>query len=169
MSELSSERVDLHLEPYLVRLEGGLLTVHLNDGERCLWASHPEQPLVRAAHGVAHVTESRGFFQVNDRCERFIDGGPIDRFERLGDQVIVAGVLGSDARWSMTFSVIDEVQLHVSVTTDRPNLNRLQLVGAAAVDERVFGLGEQFTVLNMKGRKVPILSQEPGIGVAFSH
>ena len=45
-----------------------------------------------------------------------------------------------------------------------PNLNRLQLAGAAAVDERVFGLGEQFTVLNMKGRKVPILSQEPGIG-----
>ena len=44
MSELSSERVDLHFEPYLVRLEGGLLTVHLNDGERCLWASHPEQP-----------------------------------------------------------------------------------------------------------------------------
>ncbi len=42
--------------------------------------------------------------------------------------------------------------------------NRLRLRFEAAPGERFFGLGEQFTHLDVTGHRVPILSQEPGIG-----
>ena len=43
-------------------------------------------------------------------------------------------------------------------------LNRVVLTYAAEEDEGFFGFGEQFSYLNLKGRRVPIMVQEQGLG-----
>mgnify|MGYP002775020628 CR=1 FL=1 len=43
-------------------------------------------------------------------------------------------------------------------------LNRVVITYAAEEDERFFGFGEQFSYLNLKGRRVPIMVQEQGLG-----
>lgn len=43
-------------------------------------------------------------------------------------------------------------------------LNRVTLTYAADEDEQFFGFGEQFSFFNLKGRRVPIMVQEQGLG-----
>ncbi|KAL3695387.1 hypothetical protein R1sor_009463 [Riccia sorocarpa] len=45
-----------------------------------------------------------------------------------------------------------------------PRLNRIQLTYASNKAERFFGFGEQFSHFDMKGKRVPILVQEQGLG-----
>ena len=60
------------------------------------------------------------------------------------------------------FRVVDSHQLRFELETNSRQ-NRLTL-DHSADDCRVFGFGEQFTRLNLAGARVPVLSQEPGIG-----
>lgn len=46
----------------------------------------------------------------------------------------------------------------------RGSFRRLTLDTASAADEAVFGLGVQYTYLNLKGRVVPVLTTEQGVG-----
>lgn len=45
-----------------------------------------------------------------------------------------------------------------------PRLNRVMLSYGSHPGERFFGFGEQFSCFDMKGRRVPILVQEQGLG-----
>ncbi|XP_024524427.1 uncharacterized protein LOC9654271 isoform X1 [Selaginella moellendorffii] len=45
-----------------------------------------------------------------------------------------------------------------------PDFNRVQLTYISHRNERFFGFGEQFSCLDLKGRRVPILVQEQGVG-----
>ncbi|MDX1615170.1 MAG: alpha-glucosidase, partial [Candidatus Promineifilaceae bacterium] len=45
-----------------------------------------------------------------------------------------------------------------------PAYNRLYLTYASSAEERFFGFGEQFSAFDLKGRRLPILVQEQGIG-----
>lgn len=167
--ELNTENVgmsaSLKLGRFTVQLDQGALKLWCDDRQGApMWRCPYELPLVRAAHGEATVSESRGFFQIKDQRAPYLDSGPIDQLERQGDRALLSGPIGAEARWTLELFEIDEVQLGFRLSSDDPTLNRLQLLGAVSPTQRVFGFGEQFTALNMKGRVVPILSQEPGIG-----
>lgn len=54
------------------------------------------------------------------------------------------------------FEISDEVEV--------PRLNRVLLSYASHAGERFFGFGEQFSCFDMKGKRVPILVQEQGLG-----
>lgn len=45
-----------------------------------------------------------------------------------------------------------------------PRLNRVLLTYMSHPDERFFGFGEQFSCFDMKGKRVPIMVQEQGLG-----
>jgi hypothetical protein len=45
-----------------------------------------------------------------------------------------------------------------------PRLNRVLLTYASHAGERFFGFGEQFSCFDLKGRRVPIMVQEQGLG-----
>ncbi len=161
----ASAMTTLDLGPFQVERRAEHIQVIQRDApERVLWRSASRSPLVRAARGRAQVTESRGFFKVDEQRRPWIDGGGIDRFEFVGDSVVIEGPLGEDSRWSVSLTPIDESQLRFSVSTDNAEYNRVQLVGGLSPEQRVFGFGEQFTHLDIKGRVIPVLSQEPGIG-----
>ncbi len=63
--------------------------------------------------------------------------------------------------------VIDD-RLHISIDVKNggegtPDFNRFTIYLPAEAGEHVYGFGEQYTVLDMRGRKVPLWTQEPGL------
>ena len=116
--------------------------------------------------------------------------GPPDQWERLGvgelrisgalQPVDSAGLTVTQAlRWEIALVAaptdLTERALQLRVTWSAPDPdssqpefvyrpNRLTLHLSAEPDEQIFGMGAQLTVFNLKGRAVPSLVQEPGIG-----
>ena len=60
--------------------------------------------------------------------------------------------------------MIARLAMVASVDGDLEEHPRLRLRFASVRDEQFFGFGEQFTHIDLKGRHLDIISQEPGIG-----
>lgn len=72
---------------------------------------------------------------------------------------------------SYIFGVNNVDYLRVVVNNDtitfeslKSNLNRIWIKIKAEKDEKIFGLGEQFSYVNLKGKKFPVWVSEPGVG-----
>ena len=149
---------------FVLTVQGQDLRIHHErEPEHTLFQTPVRGGFLWAGRGRAHVEESRGFFRIEDRTASLAPCVISSRVESVGNALRVEGhVSERNARWFMEFRAIDEEQLAFSIEVE--NSNRVELRFAAETDEKIFGFGEQFSVLNMKGRRVPVLSQEPGIG-----
>lgn len=149
---------------FVLDVQGQNLRIyHERAPERALFQSPLRGGFLWAGRGRARVEESRGFFRVEDHAASFSRCVMSPGVEKEGELLRIVGQVDErTARWFMEFRAVDEEQLAFSIEVE--NSNRIELRFAAAPDEKIFGFGEQFTVLNMKGRCVPVLSQEPGIG-----
>lgn len=79
----------------------------------------------------------------------------------------ITGVLRSayrSVRYSATIDVVSEYELTFDVRTDAPDVNRIWMAFGSQQDEHIFGLGEQFSFLDLKGHRVPLYVMEKGIG-----
>jgi sulfoquinovosidase len=135
-----------------------------------VYASPPGRAFVTAARGEGTIAGPYGVLRVADRWDhRFevqtVDGADVDAdgrlvisgtladeegAERLDYQVFI-GVEAPSATLSMTMRVLGEV-------------DRVSLVAARGLDERVLGLGAQFTDADLRGRAYPIVARRPGVG-----
>ena len=84
------------------------------------------------------------------------------------DSIVLKGTL-SDNRdclsWTIIFTLVHESQLAFDFRTEGEKTpNCVVFNWQMETNEKVFGLGTQFTHFDLSGKKVPILSQEPGIG-----
>lgn len=155
---------------------GGLEVRPAGDPQRLLWSTVPGTAFVSAAVAKETVHEARGSFTIRDHRRQLCRQQTVESI-LAAPQVTVAGQLTCDdgASWPyrLTFRSDDPEHLAFDLqilsvagssepAEDLPN--RLFLTYASQADERFFGLGEQFTHLNLKGRRVPIFTQEQGIG-----
>jgi alpha-glucosidase len=72
--------------------------------------------------------------------------------------------------WSDELILLIEVvegRLHLRFEGRNESRNRLRLRLAAEADESIWGCGEQYTHLDLKGRRLPIWTEEQGIGRGF--
>lgn len=150
---------------------GGRMTVFPSDTPaRALFSTKPGEAFVAAAHGRERVTESRGSFTVRDRREVVFQNQHITGIEQDGDSVRVSGRVSSGRRtaeYTLTFHPEAEHTLVFTLSVsaaDDPPCNRALLAWTSDAQERFFGFGEQFTHFDLKGRRVPILVREQGIG-----
>uniref|UniRef100_A0A7S2RNS3 Alpha-glucosidase n=1 Tax=Mucochytrium quahogii TaxID=96639 RepID=A0A7S2RNS3_9STRA len=60
-------------------------------------------------------------------------------------------------------TVVIRMNIHRDVTKGLPT-NRVYLVAASDESERIFGLGESFSYMDLKGAVVPIITREQGVG-----
>ena len=145
---------------------GGQLTVSV-DG-RPVWQSVPGHPFIEASEGQSDVQESRGFFRIKDSRAPFTTEQHIDSISESDNVVSLSGWLDGTRRfqWQLTFAALDEVQLQmvISIEDHFSKEPRLRLRCLSHPNEQIFGFGEQFTHVNLKGKHLEILSQEPGIG-----
>jgi alpha-glucosidase len=114
--------------------------------------------------GEPSVQMNRGNFKIDDYVtariplthavvERSGKGGRIT-LSTGPDQaaMLILTIAGDDRYGSLGFSV------------SSPDLNRLWLRFAAEPDEHVWGCGEQMSYFNLRGRRFPLWTSEPGVG-----
>lgn len=57
-----------------------------------------------------------------------------------------------------------EGRIHLKPYIDNKNINRFSLILPSEKVEHIYGCGEQYSKLDLRGQKVPIWVQEPGLG-----
>lgn len=165
--------------------EGGvtLTVVAAADGRRVVFASPPGRAFLAAALGRYGAAGRAGHLRPTEatrkryRCQWLTDVVPERGSERPA--LTLRGRLTSaDASDSVAFSVrlvdVDGRRVGVDVQLGRPDADGAagpatdalftDLFWAQDPTARVFGFGAQFTHLDMRGKAVPILTAEQGVG-----
>lgn len=163
---------DLRAGNFVVRWRkdnGGQLAVsHSADPKKELWASVPGAGFVAAASGHLDATEARGMLIVNEKLSASCDKQRIDDIRAVSGSVVVNGSLdcadGASTKYSLTFSPAGDNQLAFSLKIADSKYGISYLTYMSTPDEGFFGFGTQFTFFNMKGKRLPIVVSEQGIG-----
>lgn len=164
---------DYHSGNFLVRWDdrSGQLTVeHASRPGFALWQTLPGESFVQAARGQETVTEARGMFTVrdawSDTCSEQ-DISSIAPFAYAPQSIEISGRLYCQSGQEVLYSLLldtyadnpDRLELKLATET-----NRAFLTYASFPEEHFFGFGEQFSFVDLKGRRVPIWVSEQGVG-----
>ncbi len=143
---------------------GGRLVVrHSANLDKELWATLPGQAFIGTAYGEESVRESRGSFKIKDKRRAIVNKQSIETIKPEGDAIVVSGRL-KKIPYCLSFKQAESNRLHFDLQIDVPQFNRLYLTYASTPDEHFFGFGEQFSHVDMKGKRLPIFVMEQGIG-----
>jgi alpha-glucosidase len=154
--------------------QGKIVITHKSRGQEPLWATVPGRTFIEAGLGAAEVHERRGSFLITDHRSLTCSHQVVDEWESSHGEVQISGSFsdkGCDLKWTLRFSMQDSERLtftaRVRGVPDRTK-GRLFLRYASRPAEHFYGFGMQFTELDMKGRLLPILTQEQGVGRGLS-
>lgn len=113
-------------------------------------------PCFFVGQGTDRIAMDRGRFEIEDRlAERC----PLAHAEIEGETIMLAAAKGQPPRLAVTL----EGNALVLRALD-PSVNRFWLRVVAERDENVWGGGEQFSYFDLRGRRFPLWSSEPGVG-----
>ena len=150
----------------------GLVDVHhTSEPERSIFASAPFGNLIRFARTTLTVEEHQGSFETHVEVENECARPEIETAYYDGSVLVLEGgidqtVACSDLTWRLRFEQPQPGHLSFVLSSDDPTYNRATLRVASEDDERIVGMGEQFrqNTLDLKGKTIPVLSQEGGVG-----
>lgn len=139
----------MHIEPnatgFTLSLAGRILLHH-----------SAESPCLFVGQGDARMDMYRGNFDIEDYV---IERTPLRHAIIEGNRIAFAPSDGQPVRLVLTIS--DKA---IGFESRDAALNRLWLRVAAERDEHVWGGGEQMSYFDMRGRRFPLWTSEPGVG-----
>lgn len=161
---------------YRITLDGGRaprLRIQRNGQEHAVFETVPGRAFVAAGRGRDEFHEARGMVQVDTSTTVRCTDQRIDAVQAEDAQVVLSGTLQcldgaqpyrmrlhGGAGSNLAFSV----ELLPRLDAKAPSYNRVLLVAASRADEGIYGFGEQFSYFNQKGRNLPIMVSEQGVG-----
>jgi alpha-glucosidase len=158
--------------PFVIVVEasGAVAIHHVDAPDRKLFESVEAVGFAEAWAATDTIKEARGSLkiteQVTKRCgaEGVVSARRDDTSVTLAQTFATSGCEGAGAE--LAFELVSQralgFTLRATGTTFQPT--RVVLVAKADADEGFYGFGEQFTYLDLRGRDVPIVVQEQGIG-----
>jgi len=130
-------------------LDGKLLMRHRSD-EPCLFVGQ----------GDARMDMYRGNFDIEDYV---VERTPLAHAVVSGSDVAFSAAPGQPVRLVLRVSGGDS-DLAIAFQTEDTSLNRIWLRIPAEQGEHVWGGGEQMSYFDMRGRRFPLWTSEPGVG-----
>lgn len=113
-------------------------------------------PCIFVGRGNDRIAMHRGRFEIEDRL---IERCPLAHAEIDGERIMLAAGEGQAPRLTLA---VEESTIALQATGS--SINRLWIRIAADPDEHVWGCGEQFSYFDLRGRRFPLWSSEPGVG-----
>ncbi|MDO8331141.1 MAG: alpha-glucosidase [Fluviicoccus sp.] len=142
--------------------------LQVKSGARIVWESNAGESFVRAGTHAMRAPEGRGSFIVSENIRSQCADQTITSFTQSATDVVVKGRLTGSALcatgYTLSFRQPLAGHLQFTLSFDNAAVNYSELAYASVAGERFHGFGEQFSLLNLKGHAVPVLTQEGGIG-----
>lgn len=113
-------------------------------------------PAIFVGYGQECMDMYRGNFEIEDYV---IERRPLSHAEIDGGRISLSDVAGQPPRLILTVH-----QNTIECEATDPKLNRLWVRIKADDDEHVWGGGEQMSYFDMRGRRFPLWTSEPGVG-----
>ena len=158
----------------LTHANRGLRVAHRRKPDRIIWESARDGNFIIAERASATIKEfgaPEGTFEITDAVAASYEQPTIEAIEAAGGAATVSGALsgpaGATVRYTLAFEAVSSTHLRFVIRAHGPQaagVNRIRLLIGSALDEAIFGCGEQLTDFNQKGNVLPILVQEHGIG-----
>jgi len=130
-------------------LDGKLLLRHRSDA-----------PCLFVGQGDARMDMYRGNFDIEDYV---IERTPLAHAVVSGSEIAFSAAPGQPIRLILQVSG-DGGDVAIAFRTDDASLNRIWLRVPAEPGEHVWGGGEQMSYFDMRGRRFPLWTSEPGVG-----
>lgn len=137
----------------------------IRQGGRERFATPPGEGFVAGAVDATSFHESRGMITIDEQLEGRCRDQAVDAAALDGGVLTLVGTLDCEqgpVPWSLK-AAAERGTLVFTLTSEAP-INRLYLAMTSTPDEAFLGFGEQYSVLNMKGRRLPIVVSEQGLG-----
>lgn len=157
---------------FIVSHNGRQLKVsHSSAAGRLLWETSEDGNFLATEEANSTIRDfgtPQGSFSIHDEILATYDRPSIEEIAASENRVDVCGRLQGptgSAGYTLRFSAVSPMQLAFSIATD-PSviINRIRLRLASVPEEGIFGFGMQLTYFNQKGRLLPIVVQEHGVG-----
>jgi alpha-glucosidase len=113
-------------------------------------------PCFFVGRGQDRIAMHRGHFEIEDRL---VERCPLAHAEVDGERIMLAPGKGQKPRLVLALE-----GNAIALQAADPSINRLWIRIAADPDEHVWGGGEQFSYFDLRGRRFPLWSSEPGVG-----
>ncbi|WP_114946061.1 alpha-glucosidase [Microvirga calopogonii] len=117
-------------------------------------------PCLFVGRGDARMDMYRGNFDIEDYV---IERTPLAHAVASGSEIAFSAAPGQPARIILNVSG-DGRNAAVAFRSANPSINRVWLRVKADKDEHVWGGGEQMSYFDMRGRRFPLWTSEPGVG-----
>jgi alpha-glucosidase (family GH31 glycosyl hydrolase) len=152
--------------------EGRPEVTHALASGRSLFAVPSVGGWLTLAEADLQVEDHQGSFSIDEALQATCDATRVDEVRFDGKTLVIRGgyfnAAASCANATFEFQLCEVADGHLGfrASSGTADFNRISLRVASDAGERIYGMGEQVPhdTLNLKGRQIPVLAQEGGVG-----
>lgn len=125
------------------------------------------KPFIQAFRGEAEVKYRMAAFKFKDSIDANCNNQSIESISVENKSLVLKGILNGkncETNFILRLTPITAQELNFKIDLSDKSLNRIIFTLNSDKDERIFGLGEQFTHFDFKGKKPFLFTEEQGIG-----
>jgi alpha-glucosidase len=154
------------LDPFDLSI--GSSDILIAKGPQVLICSLPNIPFLRVCVGKDDFSKGYGTFEITDHDLCMTTGWEIQTVDASLTSICLRGILTSRSAvvpFTIEFKKMSAKQLGFKIEIkSEAEAYKTVLTYESDPEDAIFGTGEQFTHLNLKGHSVPIMVREDGVG-----